>query len=104
MDLSSAQFQDYIALHPAVLLIDVRTPEEFTGGHLPNAVNIPVTDSSFEEKMSQFPKDKPVLVYCRSGHRSVMACNKLLSLGFMEVKNLAQGIIDWQASGKQIVR
>lgn len=104
MDLSFSQFQDYIAHHPSALLIDVRTHEEFAEGHLPGAVNISITESSFDSKMSQYSKEEPVLVYCRSGHRSTIACNRLLSLGFIEVKNLTQGITGWQAAGGKTVK
>jgi len=68
-------------------LVDVRTPEEFAGGHLPGAVNIPVQQLS--QRMSELdPKDKPIVVYCRSGHRSGQAAALLKGAGHAEVHDL----------------
>jgi phage shock protein E len=68
-------------------LIDVRTPEEFAAGHIPNAINIPV--SELGGRLAEVgPKDKTVVVYCRSGARSSRARQELLNAGFKEVINL----------------
>lgn len=63
-----AQFADANAEH---LLIDVRTPEEFAGGHIEGAVNIPV--EALASRLSKIPDGQPVIVYCRSGSRSATA-------------------------------
>lgn len=70
------------------LLLDVRTPEEFAAGHIEGAVNIPVHE--LEGKLAAVPakKDQPVVVYCRSGHRSESAKGILEKAGFTKVKNL----------------
>jgi len=67
-------------------LLDVRTPGEFANGHLPGAVNIPVSDLS--ARLNEVPKDKPVVVYCRSGHRSGMAASTLRRSGMKTVVDL----------------
>lgn len=68
-------------------LIDVRTPDEFSMSKLPGAVNIPLQDiDSVGESM--LDKNVPVIVFCRSGQRSHMALQILLSLGFSEVYNM----------------
>jgi rhodanese-related sulfurtransferase len=103
-DLSVSQFKEYLAKNPSVTLLDVRTPEEFAAGHLKNAVNIPVNDPKFDAKVSKFDKTKTVLVYCRSGHRSVVASGKLLTLGFVSILNLEKGINSWQAAGETVVK
>ncbi|MBP1638792.1 MAG: rhodanese-like protein [Bacteroidetes bacterium] len=103
-DLTVSQFKEYLAKNPTTILLDVRTPEEFTAGHLKNAVNIPVNDTDFEAKVSKFDKTQVVMVYCRSGHRSVMASGKLLTLGFVSILNLEKGINSWQAAGEQTVK
>lgn len=68
-------------------LVDVRTPEEFTMNKLPGAVNIPLQDID-RVGDSMLDKDLPVVVFCRSGQRSHMAMQILLSLGFDEVYNM----------------
>ncbi len=65
-------------------VLDVRTPEEFAGGHVPGAINIPV--QVLGGRISEVgPKDKPVVVYCRSGGRSASAASMLKQAGYAEV-------------------
>lgn len=88
---------------PDVVLLDVRTTEEFNEGHLPNALNIDVKQSGFAEKAkAALPADKTVAVYCRSGVRSVIAANQLLNEGF-KVVNLKGGIKAWMEAGMFVV-
>ncbi|MBU2997152.1 rhodanese-like domain-containing protein [Cellulophaga baltica] len=69
-----------------VTLLDVRTPEEFEEGHLPNALNINLFDENFVAQVnSRVSKDKKVFVYCKSGRRSAKASKKIDSLGFSVV-------------------
>lgn len=68
-------------------LVDVRSPAEFGGGHLPGAINVPVNELGAKLK-SLGPKDKPVIVYCASGARSAMARSVLKAQGFEKVFNL----------------
>lgn len=73
------------------LLIDVRTPEEFNEGHLPNAVNIDWLSTEFNKAFDSVSKRKKIYVYCRSGKRSEKAASRLDSLGFKRVVNLTGG-------------
>jgi phage shock protein E len=66
-------------------IIDVRTPEEFQDGAYPNAVNIPL--SQLSQRISEIPKDKPVVVYCLSGARSASAARTLKNAGYTDVIN-----------------
>ena len=77
-----------------LLLIDVRSPEEFRGGSLPGATLIPFWD--FAKGRYDLPKDKPILLICAVGGRS-LACGQLLaSKGYREVYNLKGGLDAWQ--------
>lgn len=78
------------------LLVDVRTPEEFAGGHIEGAVNIPL--QSLEQRMGEIPQDKPVVLYCRSGNRSNTAAQILARAGYTDIYDLG-GVITWQAQG-----
>jgi rhodanese-related sulfurtransferase len=78
------------------LLVDVRTPEEFRSGHIAGATNIALQD--LPQKMASLPKDKPIVLYCRSGARSSNAAQMLTKAGFDNVVDLG-GIITWQAQG-----
>lgn len=75
-------------------LVDVRTPEEFAESKLPGAVNIPLQDIDRVGE-SMLNKDVPVVVFCRSGQRSHMAMQILLSQDFSEVHNLGS-FMAWQ--------
>lgn len=104
-DFTVAQFRNAIDRQDSMtVILDVRTPEEFAEGHIPGASNISVTDSDFEKKVSKLDKKKTLLVYCRSGKRSVIASNKLLQLGFQHICNLENGFISWQAAGEKYVK
>lgn len=79
---------------PGIILLDVRTPEEFAEGHIPGAIRI--TDSELEaEAPRQLPdKDAKILVYCRSGRRSQASAQKLTDMGYTQIYDMG-GIIDW---------
>ena len=84
---------------PDVVLLDVRTAEEFNEGHLQDAINIDVKQDGFVEKAkSTLPADKTIAVYCRSGRRSANAASMLSKEGF-KVVNLEGGITAWKDAG-----
>jgi phage shock protein E len=66
-------------------VIDVRTPAEFRGGAYPGAINLPLGELS--ARVSEIRRDRPVVLYCRSGSRSGMAAAQLRNLGFTDVVN-----------------
>jgi rhodanese-related sulfurtransferase len=73
------------------ILLDVRTAGEVQGGALPGAVNIDYMSMSFRKKIAELDKAKTYFVYCRSGARSMQACNIMHQQGF-DVRNLDGGI------------
>lgn len=73
-------------------VIDVREPNEFKQGHIPGAVNVPL--SQLQTKMSRLPKDLPLYVYCQSGARSVVATKRLNKAGFTTY-NFRGGFMRW---------
>ena len=79
-------------------LLDVRTPEEFSSGHIENATNVNWNGDDFVAKAENYDKSKPVFVYCKVGGRSAQAADKLAELGFKEIYNLDGGIMKWNAS------
>ncbi len=79
-------------------LVDVRTSTEFEAGHIEGAVNINFQASRFLEQVeAQLDKDRPVLLYCRSGRRSASAAEKMESAGFKQLVDLQGGFIAWEA-------
>lgn len=95
---SAPEFEQQIKAN-SVHLLDVRTPEEYAEGHIAGAVNIDVQSDDFQQLAEkELSKDSTILVYCRSGRRSLDAAEILTRLGY-RVVNLKGGILDWQASG-----
>ena len=78
--------------YPTALILDVRTEEEFKEGHIPGAVLMPY-DEIDHESLS-VGKDKPILIYCRSGRRSAIAAQEFIDLGYSRIFDFG-GIIDW---------
>jgi rhodanese-related sulfurtransferase len=78
------------------VVIDVREANDFNNGHIKNAKNVPM--SSFKSQLESLEKhrEKPVLMYCRSGSTSGKACRMLKKSGFSNIHNLAGGIVGWQ--------
>ena len=82
-----------------VIIIDVRTPQEYTQGHLPKAQNIPLQD--LDKRMGELSayKDKELFLVCASGGRSHTATQTLLKNGFTKAQNVLGGTRGWQAKG-----
>ena len=85
-----------------VVVLDVRTPKEYTRGKIPQAMNLDWYSPEFAAKAARLDRSKKYLVYCRSGHRSALACRKLQKLGFTNLVNLKGGIKAWMAHDKPI--
>ena len=76
------------------IILDVRTPEEFSEKHIPGAINI-ANETIGSEEIPELPdKDQLILVYCRSGNRSKQASEKLVALGYTNIVEFG-GINDW---------
>jgi phage shock protein E len=92
-------FKDSIA-QAQVVLVDVRTPEEYSEGHIANAQLINYQDSSFlVTVLAKIPKASHVYLYCHSGRRSAAARDKMTALGYDHVTHLTGGIKAWQEAG-----
>lgn len=83
---------------PKAYLIDVRTPEEYQEGAIPKAKNIDFYGDNFKNEMMQLDKQRPVMVYCKSGGRSGKTAKLLSQLGFGEVYDLRGGYTAYAAS------
>ena len=95
-----------------VFILDVRTPSEFNSSRIEGATLISVTNSGgsslspdqlLESRINEVPKDKKILVYCRSGHRSTSASKILVNAGYSQVYNMEGGINAWTGAGYPVV-
>ncbi|MCR5378127.1 MAG: rhodanese-like domain-containing protein [Fibrobacter sp.] len=73
------------------VLIDVRTPGEVAEGTAPGSINIPLQEA--EQRLAEFPKDKDLLIFCRSGKRSMAVSNFLIQNGYERVFNVVGGFL-----------
>ena len=87
-----------------VVVLDVRTADEFADGHIERAVNIDYKKDDFMDRAkAALPTGKTIAIYCRSGRRSGNAASMLAPEGYVLV-NLKGGIIDWQNAGMPVVK
>lgn len=98
-DINASEFAEALKQKDTVIL-DVRTPAEFNGGHIPGAKNLDLMGPAFAQEVARLDKDKTYLVYCRSGNRSGAACGLMAKQGFEKLNNLRGGIAAWQGPVK----
>jgi rhodanese-related sulfurtransferase len=85
---------------PTLLVLDVRSPEEFAQGHVPGAVNIPQDQVAL--RLAEVPKDKDVVMYCRSGRRTALAAEVLSANGYTRLSHLEGDMNAWMEKGRPI--
>ena len=95
-NLEAVTFSKELAQKEHPQLLDVRTPEEFAGGHLAGAINVDINRPDFLDAVAMLDKTKPVYVYCLAGGRSSTAAGRLTKQGYATVYNLKGGVIAWQ--------
>lgn len=78
-----------------LVVLDVRTPEEFAEGHLEGAVMLDFYEADFAERLAELDPDVPYLLYCRSGNRSGQTATLMADLGFNDVADVDGGILAW---------
>lgn len=94
VSITAEEAKEIMDTESGYVILDVRTEEEFSEGHIPGAILIP--DYEVGEKAQEVlkEKDRMILVYCRSGRRSKLAADALAKLGYTNIKEFG-GIIDW---------
>ena len=85
-----------------VVVLDVRTPEEFEAGHVPGATNLNFRDEGFAAKVATLDKGKTYLVYCATGRRSTGATAKMKELGFGKLFNFTGSMAAWNKADKPV--
>lgn len=96
--LSSQEFSHSLSSIQDKIILDVRTPDEYSGGHIQDAINIDWNNGDFEQKTSSIDKNKTIMVYCLSGGRSSAAASYLRSAGYRDIKELDGGMMSWRAA------
>ena len=101
--LTADEFEKEILSKENIQILDVRTPGEFFGGHIKNALQADWNDTKeFDRRLSFVDKNKPVYVYCLAGGRSAAAAGKMRKAGYTNVYELTGGTNAWRAANKPL--
>lgn len=96
IEVTGEEAYNLIMNEPDILILDVRTPDEFRDGHIKGAVNIPHSVLAFRLEQIKKYTDKKILVYCQSGGRSPIAVRILEQNGFKNLCHMVKGITAWE--------
>jgi len=100
-EINSTELNNRLSSDEGPYLLDIRSEAEVVHGMLPDSTHLPM--HLIPLRMNDFPKDKEIVLYCRSGARSHHACMYLMQQGMQNVINLKGGIIDWARHGYQVI-
>jgi len=101
--MSQEALLEHLSRHPDHLyVLDVRTPQEYAEGHVPGAVNVP--QDQLASRLAEVPKDKDVVIYCRSGRRSALAADVLAANGYSRLSHLEGDMNAWIAKGRPVAK
>ena len=96
--LNSPEVSQLLKKNPKIVVLDVRTPEEFAMGHIKGAKNIDIRQSDFYARVDKLTKNVTYLVYCRTNHRSGMAVEYMSQHGFANIYQMMDGFPGWAAN------
>lgn len=86
------------------IIVDVRTPAEYSEGHVSNAVNIDYNSGTFSDDIGKLDRAKTYLIYCHSGNRSRAALAVMKGLDFKSIYHMYEGIVGWNSAGYPTVQ
>lgn len=92
--ITQEQAKERMTKNPKVIILDVRTPQEYKDGHIDKAINVPNEDINTTPPKELPDKNAEILIYCRSGHRSKQASDKLVKMGYTNIYDFG-GINTW---------
>lgn len=97
-EITTTELKEQMKTDQTAVYIDVREVDEFEDGHVEGMKNMPL--SSFTETYSELPKDKEIVIMCRSGNRSMQAAEYLVQQGYKNVINVSGGMLAWDGPVK----
>jgi len=98
MQLNSPEIKEILKKNKTIVILDVRSPEEFAAGHLKGAQNIDIRQPDAYSKLNKLNPKTTYLVYCRTNHRSGMAVDYMMQKGFKNVYQMMDGFPGWAAN------
>lgn len=101
-NISIAEAAKIIKTDTNVVVLDIRTPDEFKGGHIKGAKNIDFNDKDFAKKMAELDKSKTYVIHCAAGGRSGRACKQVADMNFKSMLHMNEGFKKWESSGQAV--
>jgi len=101
INLTPTEAFNFIKKHendPNLIILDVRTPWEFSDGHIERAENLDFTDPDFSEMVKNLDKDRIYIIYCKSGNRSKKVMELFRNFGFINLYSIKGGFEGWKSS------
>jgi rhodanese-related sulfurtransferase len=98
-DVVSTQVQQMLSTDPTLIVLDVRTPAEFSEGHIKGAMNIDMREPGAMTRINALDKNAAYIVYCRTGNRSGTVVNTMVENGFKTIYHMTDGITGWNGNG-----
>jgi phage shock protein E len=102
LNVSPEQAETVLSKNKDVIVLDVRTPKEYSNGHLHSATNLDFYAPDFEHKLAKMDRSKPYLVHCAVGGRSAKVRDKMKELNFKSIYHLEGGMKAWEKAGKKV--
>lgn len=96
-NMTPTQLHEQLQSDKKPFVLDVRFPDEYAQGHIAGSRLLPLPN--LRQRMEELPKDTPIVCVCRSGNRSMVACEQLAQAGFTDLYNLDSGMIGWYRGG-----
>lgn len=104
VDISAADADEVIASDASLVILDVRTPSEYSDGHIDNAFNVDFRADDFATNLAKLDKSKRYLLHCKSGTRSAGALQVMQEQGFENVVHMTDGFDAWKAAGNTVAQ
>ena len=103
-DVTPDEAEKILKSNQNVVVLDVRTPEEFEDGHIKGAQNLDMQDDAFADQVSQLDKNKTYILHCAAGGRSSRVLKQMKKLDFKSIYHMNGGVSAWKEAGKPLVK
>ncbi|MEL6416514.1 MAG: rhodanese-like domain-containing protein [Pseudomonadota bacterium] len=103
-EVSARQAFQLLQANPSVVILDIRTPREFNGGHIEGSININYFDRNFRNRIAELDPNRTYLMHCAAGGRSDASIRILRNAGLTQVYHMGGGTSEWRREGFPLVR